>query len=48
VIGDARLISKGYGKTLMASLPPFSITRERQVAETFLISAIDTKATMRS
>ena len=48
VIGDARLISKGYGRTLMASLPPFSITRERQVAETFLISAIDTKATMRS
>jgi ATP-dependent DNA helicase DinG len=48
VIGDARLISKGYGRTLMASLPPFSITRERQVAESFLITAIDTKATVRS
>jgi ATP-dependent DNA helicase DinG len=43
VIGDARLINKGYGRTLMASLPPFSVTRERQVAENFLVTAIDTK-----
>ena len=36
VIGDARLLNRGYGRTLMASLPPFTLTRQRQVAEAFL------------
>jgi len=48
VIGDARLINKGYGRTLMASLPPFSVTRERQRAEDFLTTEIDTKAQLGS
>jgi hypothetical protein len=42
------LINKGYGRTLMASLPPFSVTRERQRAEDFLTTAIDTKAQLGS
>jgi hypothetical protein len=32
----------------MASLPPFSVTRERQRAEGFLTTAIDTKAQLGS
>jgi len=36
VIGDERLLNRGYGRTILAGLPPFRQTRERAVAEAFL------------
>jgi len=32
---DPRLTTKGYGKTFLASLPPYPIVREREAAATF-------------
>lgn len=40
VIGDPRLISKAYGKTVWRSLPPMARTREIAEAETFLVAAL--------
>lgn len=36
LIGDRRLVEKGYGKLLWRSLPPFKRTRELQVAIDFM------------
>ena len=36
LIGDRRLVEKGYGKTLWRSLPPFKRTRDLQVAIEFM------------
>ena len=38
MIGDRRLVEKGYGKLLWRSLPPFKRTRELQVAIDFMKS----------
>ena len=32
---DPRLTTKGYGKTFLASLPPYPIVREREAAAAF-------------
>lgn len=36
LIGDRRLVEKGYGKTLWRSLPPFKRTRDLKVAVDFM------------
>jgi ATP-dependent DNA helicase DinG len=36
---DPRLTTKGYGKTFLASLPPYPIVRERAAAENFFKTA---------
>ena len=36
LIGDRRLVEKGYGKTLWRSLPPFKRTRDLKVAVEFM------------
>lgn len=36
MIGDARLVGKGYGKRLLASLPPFPVTRDQARAVAFI------------
>jgi ATP-dependent DNA helicase DinG len=36
VICDPRLTGRGYGKSLLAALPPMSVTRERDEAQQFL------------
>jgi ATP-dependent DNA helicase DinG len=36
MIGDARLYTKGYGKKIMRSLPPFKVTTEAATAANFV------------
>jgi ATP-dependent DNA helicase DinG len=36
VICDPRLCTRGYGKSLLAALPPMSVTRDAEVAGDFL------------
>jgi ATP-dependent DNA helicase DinG len=36
VICDPRLTSRGYGKSLLAALPPMSVTRDADEARKFL------------
>ena len=43
-IGDSRLLSRGYGKALLASLPPFSQTRDPAQAMAFLLEADHSKS----
>ncbi len=38
MILDDRLLTKSYGKTVLASLPPFSKTRRAEDACAFLVS----------
>jgi ATP-dependent DNA helicase DinG len=41
MILDQRLLTKPYGRTVLASLPPFAQTRDEAVARGFLSSAAD-------
>ena len=39
VVGDTRLISRGYGRKVLRSLPPFAVTDEREQAAQFLLAS---------
>jgi ATP-dependent DNA helicase DinG len=39
MICDPRLISKGYGRRIWQSLPPFARTRDLKEVQNFLFSA---------
>jgi ATP-dependent DNA helicase DinG len=38
MLGDPRIVSKSYGKAMLASLPPMKLTREPEEASAFLRS----------
>jgi ATP-dependent DNA helicase DinG len=44
VVGDSRLVSRGYGRKVLRSLPPFRFSQELEAAKAFLLSGTQVPA----